>query len=593
MEQGGFLLKQSIRKAMPYYILVVILSACKSIVDAIFAGNFIGRDGLAAIQAAAPVMTLLGMLGVMLSVTCVSSASILIGRRNHGMANQIFTFTVLSALVIGIVIQIFSVFFLQGIADFLSAGTNISRQVFDYLHVILLGAPVMIISSFVLPVLNMDNHPNLASYYVFSNIALNFLFNFISSQYTDLGISGIAGATVLSYLLSFAFLIPYIRSSRRMLRFCALLKRNLKEYLAMVKPGISSTSMLLLALVWIAFSNTYIARSVGASGMAVYSIFRTVMIFMATLLNIGYILIQSFAGVLYGEKDWHGLRLLCKCTLCITTAITVLACALMVAIPGQLCSVFGADESIYASCVTALRFLAAAFPFLMLNLFFVSYYLYIKQYRLSNAVGALHHLIAQVPCMLFFVPRFGLNGAWIAYFTAEAMTTLLTIIFCFCLQKRKGNVKTDIFLLPMQNSPDCLSLSSLLDDTQPVRISQAVMTFLKERGYDSHLIFHIGLVTEELVLNILQHGYPDAKTGHIDSLVRLEGNTMIVRIRDDGVLFNPTLLLEDDGTPHLGMKLIRSMSHEFQYDRVLQCNNSIAAFQIDAPLSRKEAASSL
>ena len=97
MEQGGFLLKQSIRKAMPYYILVVILSACKSIVDAIFAGNFIGRDGLAAIQAAAPVMTLLGMLGVMLSVTCVSSASILIGRRNHGMANQIFTFTVLSA----------------------------------------------------------------------------------------------------------------------------------------------------------------------------------------------------------------------------------------------------------------------------------------------------------------------------------------------------------------------------------------------------------------------------------------------------------------------------------------------------------------
>ncbi|WP_207260663.1 SpoIIE family protein phosphatase [Desulfovibrio sp. Huiquan2017] len=104
-----------------------------------------------------------------------------------------------------------------------------------------------------------------------------------------------------------------------------------------------------------------------------------------------------------------------------------------------------------------------------------------------------------------------------------------------------------------------------------------VEAFGMEHGLHPKIIFHLTLVLDELITNIISYGYADFDEHPIDATIALEGDQLTIRVEDDAEPFNileapPPELdipLEDRTKPvgGLGIHLVKNMVHGIQYKR--------------------------
>ena len=104
-----------------------------------------------------------------------------------------------------------------------------------------------------------------------------------------------------------------------------------------------------------------------------------------------------------------------------------------------------------------------------------------------------------------------------------------------------------------------------------------VEAFGTAHGLHPKIIFHLTLVLDELVTNIISYGYADFDEHPIDVTIVLEGDILTIRVEDDSEPFNileapePELdvPLDERAKPvgGLGIHLIKNMVHRIHYQR--------------------------
>ena len=88
----------------------------------------------------------------------------------------------------------------------------------------------------------------------------------------------------------------------------------------------------------------------------------------------------------------------------------------------------------------------------------------------------------------------------------------------------------------------------------------------------------LGVAVEELILNIEKYGYKDASRKYIDVCLSKDGDRYYLRLRDDGIPFDPTSYEskeEHDEDEITGLELIRKLALKITYMRVLNLNNTV------------------
>lgn len=86
----------------------------------------------------------------------------------------------------------------------------------------------------------------------------------------------------------------------------------------------------------------------------------------------------------------------------------------------------------------------------------------------------------------------------------------------------------------------------------------------------------MALMLDELITNIVTHGYPPGVTGEVELHAEVHDAALDVRLRDWGVAFNPlelpepdtSLSLEERAIGGLGVHFVRRMADELSYQRV-------------------------
>lgn len=99
--------------------------------------------------------------------------------------------------------------------------------------------------------------------------------------------------------------------------------------------------------------------------------------------------------------------------------------------------------------------------------------------------------------------------------------------------------------------------------------------FLRSLGVPGDTIFRVSLALDELLTNIISHGYSDACRHLIRVTVSVTGGAVVVRTEDDGVAFDPfarapvdTAAGIDERRPGgLGIHLVKEMIGEVAYRR--------------------------
>jgi serine/threonine-protein kinase RsbW len=108
-----------------------------------------------------------------------------------------------------------------------------------------------------------------------------------------------------------------------------------------------------------------------------------------------------------------------------------------------------------------------------------------------------------------------------------------------------------------------------------VAVAGDVERFCAENSLPRAVIFKVGLILEELVLNQIDHAVNPA-TDRIDVRIDLEPSRVVLELEDDGVPFDPrsapdfdkTKPFEERGPRGMGIHLVRSMAKDIAYERV-------------------------
>ena len=85
-----------------------------------------------------------------------------------------------------------------------------------------------------------------------------------------------------------------------------------------------------------------------------------------------------------------------------------------------------------------------------------------------------------------------------------------------------------------------------------------------------------------MVDNIITYGYKKKSHNYIDVNLKLIDDTLLLRIRDDGVPFDPTKYEpeEEENFSTSGIKLIKNVTDKVSYMRILNLNNTVFEIKI-------------
>jgi serine/threonine-protein kinase RsbW len=114
-------------------------------------------------------------------------------------------------------------------------------------------------------------------------------------------------------------------------------------------------------------------------------------------------------------------------------------------------------------------------------------------------------------------------------------------------------------------------------------IAEYVLAAAASAGLDKRASYHLRLAVDEIVTNIIVHGYADADLpGTLELRVEIDDRTLTVSIEDSGVAYDPrqtpvpdtSLPLEERPIGGLGVYLALKSVDEFLYERVGDRNRS-------------------
>ena len=110
-------------------------------------------------------------------------------------------------------------------------------------------------------------------------------------------------------------------------------------------------------------------------------------------------------------------------------------------------------------------------------------------------------------------------------------------------------------------------------------LSERAQTFCEDCGIDNRRSMFAGVCIEEMAGNIVDYGFDDGKKHFVDVRIIIKGEKVIIRLRDDCRPFDPKNWAKihnpEDPTKHIGIRLCKKISTEFNYVNALKLNNMI------------------
>lgn len=301
-------------------------------VDSVVVGQFYGKEALAAVGAAGPIMNILTFLIVGLSIGASVLMASYFGAKEYQNLKDEFATSVLSGLVLTIVLSVIA---LSGSHLFIcltQTPAEISAQASLYLQIISFGLIFTFFYNIFSAALRAIGDSRAPLYVLILTTIVNVFLDVFLAGYCHLGVSGAAIATILSQGVSALALFIYIWAKVPMLRLGI---RDLRVKTSMLKRTIDFSSISAIQQTILYVGRLLVQSGVNALGVDAVAAFNAVSIIDSYVLAPGDSLaasITTYSAQNLGAKEYEripqGLRkiLVIAEIYIILTAVAVLLC---------------------------------------------------------------------------------------------------------------------------------------------------------------------------------------------------------------------------------------------------------------------------
>ena len=585
MERNDRLIRKKMYRYMLTGVMTTIALQLGNVVDAMIVGNLLGSIGNGAINASTPYLYILQAMAILAGSGGAVSIAVLLGKRQVESAGRVMGFCIVISVVYPLIFTCLFPVLVPLFVRLTGAAPELARMITSITTVYSIGMPVISLVLVMAYLINVDNNPAMAARLHITSNVVNLVLDYVLVRYTPLGITGAAMSTVIGYLVSGLIFIPwYFKSSSRMVTpvFRGLLKNT--ELITMtVKSGFPNLAYLIMTVISVAVLNSNVLRALGDSYFSAYSVTGNTQLIVQMFLNGVSSVIASVAGVLYGEKDYYGMRRVFSRVLKTAVLISAFIMVVFLAIPQGIAALYGFDnDAVRADLMSGLRLFSLSFVFFSLNALTQNYYRTIGQTFLSTASSVLQLLVLKIPMMLAFMSVLGFKGLFAAIILSE-LTAFIVINIIRLIMQKAGIVPQKGFMaIPEYNSGDICDISIVGSDKEAARVSERIMEYCLKAGVSGSKAQTLGIAAEELIDNIARYGYKESEEKDIDICLSKTDGMYYLRVRDDGIPFDPVAHETAEGVEHElgGLELLKKMKVKMNYVRTLNLNNTVIEVEI-------------
>ena len=575
-ERSGALIEKKFFEYLPPALFTMASLMIAAVLNTVIIGNFLGETALSVAGLTTPILYFINAFYYLFTYGGATAASIALGKREADSANRIFSLGYALGMAVMLAMTLGAALFLTPLTHFFIQGrTELAGLTREYILPLVCKGPSLFIVLYAAQFVRIDGRPWISARI---SVAMNFssiTCMYIALKFFGAGVSGAIWASVAGYAVGIFMLIPYFTSKERTFFFKIPGMRDLSLALDIIKTGMPRALSQGFVFLYIFIFNMLLLRYYGPSGLAAMAICMNALPIALIFINASNDSLLPIVGVLFGERDNRGiryaLRITIKTMLLFCTALTLL----FELFPAEVSRVYGiVTEAGLSASVPALRIFAICLPFYGFNQLMMSYFQTTKRKNLAIMITALDSLICIVTFAAILAPL-GNNRIWYSYSLSSITTIVLTLLVSAVIKKKED---VEFFTLLKKTKDEDVSWDTTIPATEAAAagLSEQVINFCLAKGSGEIAANRIGVAVEEMVSNIAKYGYERAKYS-IDVLVRCLEDVIVVRIRDDGVPFDPTSYKAGDDQEYKisGIEVVRSIAGEIKYSRQLGFNSTV------------------
>ena len=395
--------------------------------DTFFIANFIGPDGLAALNLALPVYGVINGTGLLIGVGGATRYMICRTRRGEN-ADAPFAASLFLAAVTAAVFLTVGLFFAAPLARLLGASGSVLEPTTVYLRVCCLFSPFFILNNILVAFTRNDGAPGRAMTAMLVGSLANIVMDWYLVCVAGFGMLGAVLATGMAPLFGIALCLSRRREYRlRRCRFAAELPQIFAAGFSSFVGELSSTVVILV------FNYLLLGLS-GSTGVAAYGIIANVALVATAMLTGAAQGAQPLFSRAFAENDRAQLVRLTRWSACTALLLGALFALGAFLFPGAVVAVFSrGDQALTALAVPGLTLFFTNYLFSGVNLQLAARFAAAGQPKRAALLSLLRGVLLVVPCALLGAALFGVTGLWLAVPAAE----LLTLLCAAGLTRRK------------------------------------------------------------------------------------------------------------------------------------------------------------
>lgn len=403
-------------------IVALLLNSIYIVVDGLFVARLIGRDALAAVTVAVPVMEILIALAMLISVGAGVIISQHVGRGETEKARDTFNASVRIMLIASIAIAAFGVLLSGSISRWMGATSEIEPLVTTYVRYLFAFAPFLMFSFGLGTWARNDDQYKLASIAMACGTVVNIALDYVFIQWCGWGVGGAALATGLGPVVSCLVLLPHFIRGRGRLYFQRM-RLRLAQAKAVLFAGIPSFLMEFALGLTTLCVNLAVSRHMGALGLAAYGVVGYVALIVTTFFLGMAEGTQPIFSLYQGRGDTKEIDALLRYSLrvCLLGGVGLYGVLLLFArVPAV---IFGGQDT--ALVDLSVQAMGLYFPALFatgMNIQISSCLQSMGRWQRSAIISALRALVVLSVLLVVLPVLIGAGGVWLCVPLAECIT---------------------------------------------------------------------------------------------------------------------------------------------------------------------------
>ncbi|MCO1601966.1 MATE family efflux transporter [Desulfosporosinus nitroreducens] len=408
-------------------IIAMVLTSLITIVDGFFIGNYVGKEGIAAVNLGLPILFIYLGVGLMLSVGGISIAGMALGAGDIKKSNDVFNQTVMSTIIVSLILSILVLAFFRPIMGALNMDVQVASFFEKYYCIMIIAYPIMIVNSTFGMFIRGEGKPQLFMLINILTVVSNIFLDYLFIRWFHFGIEGVATASFISLLIGLICMVMFFLKKSSVYKF-----RRLKFSKSVLRDTVLNGSSEFIGQMSMSISmfayNWVIMRTVGVPGVAAFTIVGYVAyLFGMVIIGFG----QGASPLIsfsYGAEEIELSKTIRKLTNLFVFLSGAAVMIILSVVSDWFSNVFVSSESVAILIRSGLGIFMFSFLFSGINTITTFYFTSIGKAKESALISSSRGLVVLLICIFTLPSLFGMTGVWLVAPVTEAFTIIITFV---------------------------------------------------------------------------------------------------------------------------------------------------------------------